>query len=235
MLKQALAPIHPDGWRFIAIFAVVSALLFWLAQPLGWLGAHRDLVVRLFLPRSVAGDAGARRAGGGAGRRPRSSSVGRAPPPRELEMGEAPMLAIGIFLNVLRRACEPHADERPRRAAHLSRRANSSTPASTRRARITSAWRSGSAPAAAATSRVVQIAGLVARRIVCDVERRAGCRRRPALRPHPLRQPHRRLSAAATGRALAVVGQRAVGGETVFGRRARRGSRRARGGALTWT
>ena len=38
MLRSVLAPIHPDGWRFIAIFAVASVVLFFLWAPLGWLG-----------------------------------------------------------------------------------------------------------------------------------------------------------------------------------------------------
>ena len=31
-------PIHRDGHKFVAIFAVASLLLFWLWSPLGWLG-----------------------------------------------------------------------------------------------------------------------------------------------------------------------------------------------------
>jgi phosphatidylserine decarboxylase len=35
---KSIPPIHPEGYRFIAIFAVVSLFLFWLAVPLGWIG-----------------------------------------------------------------------------------------------------------------------------------------------------------------------------------------------------
>ena len=38
MLKYVLAPIHKDGWRFIAIFAVITVVLWWLWPPLGRLG-----------------------------------------------------------------------------------------------------------------------------------------------------------------------------------------------------
>ncbi|HNB29075.1 MAG TPA: phosphatidylserine decarboxylase family protein, partial [Alphaproteobacteria bacterium] len=31
-------PIHREGWRFVAMFAVVTLVLFYLWQPLGWLG-----------------------------------------------------------------------------------------------------------------------------------------------------------------------------------------------------
>ena len=48
-----------------------SLILFWIWTPLGWIGAIADGLVRLFLPRSAARHAGARGAGGLAGRRPR--------------------------------------------------------------------------------------------------------------------------------------------------------------------
>jgi phosphatidylserine decarboxylase len=38
LLQYVLAPIHKDGWRFIAIFAVVTVILWWLWSPHGWLG-----------------------------------------------------------------------------------------------------------------------------------------------------------------------------------------------------
>ena len=38
MLRSVLAPIHPDGWRFIAAAVLAALLLFWLGvAPLGWL------------------------------------------------------------------------------------------------------------------------------------------------------------------------------------------------------
>ena len=37
-IKSALVPIHRAGWPFVAIFAVASAILGLLWQPLGWIG-----------------------------------------------------------------------------------------------------------------------------------------------------------------------------------------------------
>ncbi|MGD9867500.1 MAG: phosphatidylserine decarboxylase, partial [Hyphomicrobiales bacterium] len=37
-IRASIAPIHPDGHKFVAAFALASLLLFWIAQPLGWLG-----------------------------------------------------------------------------------------------------------------------------------------------------------------------------------------------------
>lgn len=36
--KTVLVPVHPAGWPFIAIFAVVAALLAMMWTPLGWIG-----------------------------------------------------------------------------------------------------------------------------------------------------------------------------------------------------
>ena len=62
---------------------------------------------------------------------------------------------------------------------------------------------------------VVQIAGLIARRIVCFVREGAGDRRRRAHRPDPLRLARRRLSARGV-RPLVAEGQTAIAGETVI-------------------
>ena len=37
-LKAVLVPLNQEGYRFIAIFAVVTLVLFWIANPLGWIG-----------------------------------------------------------------------------------------------------------------------------------------------------------------------------------------------------
>ena len=41
-IRKQITPIHPEGYIFIAIFAVVAMVLHWLWAPLGWLGALRD-------------------------------------------------------------------------------------------------------------------------------------------------------------------------------------------------
>ena len=37
-IKKTLVPIHPEGYKFIAIFAVVTVLLGLLWDPLFWIG-----------------------------------------------------------------------------------------------------------------------------------------------------------------------------------------------------
>ena len=70
-IRSQLVPIHREGYPFIGAFALVSLILFWIWTPLGWIGAVLTAVVRLFLPRSAARHAGARRPRRLAGRRPR--------------------------------------------------------------------------------------------------------------------------------------------------------------------
>jgi hypothetical protein len=60
MLRSVLAPIHPDGWRFIAVAVVLALILFWLgAAPLGWLA----LVVAAWITYFFRAPGASRRAG----------------------------------------------------------------------------------------------------------------------------------------------------------------------------
>ena len=61
-VTSVFTPIHRDGWKFVAIFAAVTLVLFWLGLGFPWLDRRdRDRLVRLFLPRSRTRDAVARR------------------------------------------------------------------------------------------------------------------------------------------------------------------------------
>ncbi|MGO8918410.1 MAG: phosphatidylserine decarboxylase [Stellaceae bacterium] len=212
-MRQVLAPIHPDGWRFIAIFAVATALLFWLAAPLGWLGVVLTLWCVYFFrdPWRVtpvrAGLVIAPADG-------RVVSVAPAAPPAELGMGEAPMLRIGIFLNVL----DVHVNRMPmsgriaKVAYHAGKFLNASldkASAENERMAIRLACSEG------ADIAVVQIAGLVARRIVCSLGE--GQEVVAGQRFGLIRFGSRTDVYLPAGWApLAIVGQRVVGGETVI-------------------
>ena len=37
-VRHSLAPIHPEGYKFVAGFAVAMIVLWWLWAPLGWIG-----------------------------------------------------------------------------------------------------------------------------------------------------------------------------------------------------
>lgn len=91
--------VHPEGYKFIAVFAVLALILFMIAQPLGWVGViltawcvyfFRDLdrytPVREGLVISPADGI--------------VQMITRAAPPPELDMGDDPRTRISIFMNV---------------------------------------------------------------------------------------------------------------------------------------
>ena len=218
-LALVLAPPHRAGLPFIyggAAVAVVGGLilggwLFWLAtlftffclyffrDPERVAPTRPDLVVAPADGRVVL--------------------VAQATPPAELDLGAAPRWRVAIFLSVL----DVHVNRSPvdgaRQRASPTATAPSSTRASTRRARTTSATRCALDLPDGSQVGVVQIAGLIARRIVCSVREGEPLAGRRALRHHPLRQPHRPLPAAGRG---------AAGGRGPDHDRRRDGDRRAR-------
>ncbi len=38
MLETFLKPMHREGYKFVGIFAAITLVLFWICDPLGWLG-----------------------------------------------------------------------------------------------------------------------------------------------------------------------------------------------------
>ena len=87
-IRDQLAPIHPEGYPFMGGFALATLVLWWLYEPLGWIVFVVDLLVRLFLPRSGAGDADPRRSRRLA--RPTGGSASSAPRRRRPISASAP-------------------------------------------------------------------------------------------------------------------------------------------------
>jgi phosphatidylserine decarboxylase len=213
VLKHVLHPIHRDGWKFIAIFIAVTLILFLLWQPLGWIGVFLSLWCIYFFrdpPRVTPTRPGLVIS-------PADGlvvSIGPAVPPKELGMGDEPMQRIGIFLNVF----DVHINRMPMDGVvvdtryHKGQFLNASVDkASELNERMAIRLKTVDGPELA----VVQIAGFVARRIVCHVtpgriiaagERfgliRFGSRTDLYLPPHwPV---------------TVIEGQRVLGGETVL-------------------
>ena len=98
-VRHTLVPINRAGYPFIAIFLVVSILLGLIWEPLFWIGLvltawcvyfFRDPTrVTPLDPDLVLSPADGR-----------VSSVARAVPPAELDLGDEPMLRISVFMNV---------------------------------------------------------------------------------------------------------------------------------------
>jgi phosphatidylserine decarboxylase len=167
MLRQILAPIHPDGWKFIAVAAVATLILFLLWPPAGWVALILTLWMAYFFrdpwrvtptrPGLIVSPADGI-----------VVSLGAAPPPPELEMGPDPLPRIGIFLNLF----DVHVARAPVGGKLMARRytkgrfVNASLDkASTENERLALRIIPDEGPAVAC----VLIAGLVARRIVCHL------------------------------------------------------------------
>lgn len=167
MLKHIIHPIHPEGWKFVGIFTAVALVLFMIWAPLGWIGLAATVWCAFFFrdpPRVTP-----RRAGLVVS--PADGlvvSVADAVPPSELGLGLEPMLRIGIFLNIF----DVHINRVPIEGIVVATHYREGTfvnasldKASEDNERMAIRLKTVKGPEIA----VVQIAGLVARRIVCFV------------------------------------------------------------------
>ncbi|TMJ58608.1 MAG: phosphatidylserine decarboxylase [Alphaproteobacteria bacterium] len=167
MLRQVLAPIHPDGWKFIAVAVVVTLILFILWPPAGWAA----LILMLWLAYFFRDPWRVTPTRPGIIVSPADGivvSLGTAAPPPELEMGSDPLPRIGIFLNLF----DVHVARAPVGGKLMARRYTkgrfinaSLDKASTDNERLALRFVPDEGPAVAC----VLIAGLVARRIVCNL------------------------------------------------------------------
>ena len=98
-IRSQLAPINPEGYPFIGVFALVSLVLFILWPPLGWLGTVLTLWCAYFFrdpPRvTPIGDGIVVSPADG-----RVSLVTNAVPPVELALGTTPLPRVSIFMSV---------------------------------------------------------------------------------------------------------------------------------------
>jgi phosphatidylserine decarboxylase len=160
-------PLHRDGWKFVAIFALAAFGFFFLWQPLGWLGVAATLWCAYFFrdpPRicPVGADWVLSPADGVV------SAIAPAAPPPEIGLGEAPLTRISVFMDVF----NVHVNRSPAdgQVAALAYRPGKFFNASLDKAsELNERQALRLTTAAGAALGVVQIAGLVARRIRCDV------------------------------------------------------------------
>lgn len=168
MMSTVVKPMHREGWRFVPIFALVTLGLFFLWQPLGWIGLgltgwcyyfFRD-PVRVTPQREglvVSPADGV------------VSLIEPAVPPRELGLGETPRTRVSVFMNVFN--CHVNRVPVPGRIAKIAYRSGKFLNASLDKASEDNERNALAVEMADGRMvAVVQIAGLVARRIVCEVE-----------------------------------------------------------------
>jgi len=166
-IRSQLAPIHPEGYPFIGAFALASLILFWLWTPLGWLGTVLTLWCAYFFrdPVRVTPISDKLVVSPADGR---VSLVANAVPPPELALGDRPLPRVSIFMSVF----DCHVNRSPV-SGRIERIAY--TPGKFLNADLDKASEDNERNAlviagGAGRVGVVQIAGLIARRIVCWVK-----------------------------------------------------------------
>ncbi|PKP72894.1 MAG: phosphatidylserine decarboxylase family protein [Alphaproteobacteria bacterium HGW-Alphaproteobacteria-6] len=167
MLATVIKPMHREGFRFVAIFAAVTLVLFFIAEPLGWIGVGLTIWCYYFFrdPERITPLAEGLIVSPADGV---VSMIEPAAPPAELGMGEAPLTRISVFMNVFN--CHVNRAPIAGRIEKIAYRPGKFLNASLDKASVDNE-RNGLTIRMADGRQlgVVQIAGLVARRIVCEV------------------------------------------------------------------
>lgn len=163
-IRSQLVPVHREGYPFIAIFALIALVLFWLWQPLGWIGLFltgwcayffrdppRVTPVREGLVVSPADGT--------------VSKVALVVPPAELGLGERALPRVSVFMSVFN--CHVNRSPMAGTISRIVYKAGKFINADLDKASEDNERNSLVIYSGAVRIGVVQIAGLVARRIVC--------------------------------------------------------------------
>jgi len=168
MRDTFIKPMHPEGRRFVAIFAAITLALFLLWEPLGWIGVGLTVWCYYFFrdPERVTPN------------RPGLvispadgivSLIEPAVPPKELGMADAPLTRVSVFMSVFN--CHVNRAPVAGRVSAVAYRPGKFFNASLDKASVDNERNSLCIEMEDGRQlAVVQIAGLVARRIVCFVK-----------------------------------------------------------------
>ena len=99
LLDNVLVPIAREGWPFIAIFGLVSLILYFLYPPLGWIGLVLTLWCVYFFrnPDRVTPEREGLIVSPADGI---VQMIAEVSPPEELDMGSEPVVRVSVFMNV---------------------------------------------------------------------------------------------------------------------------------------
>src|SRR5271166_3664396 len=140
-LRRSIAPIHPEGYPFVVGFLVASLVLWWLWSPLGWVGLIATLWCAYFFrdPARVT--------------------------PVRADLGIAPLQRVSIFMSVF----DCHVNRAPveGRVERIVYHPGLFLSADLDKASEDNERNSIVIGAPSGQFGVVQIAGLIARRIIC--------------------------------------------------------------------
>lgn len=168
MFRSVLVPIHRAGWPFIGIALAAAVLLGLLWEPLFWLGLLAAAYCAYFFrdpPRVTPTRVGLVIAPADGMVMP----IERAVPPPELELGDQPLTRVSIFLNIF----NVHINRVPLDGTIT---ALSYRPGKFLNASLDKASEENERMSLKVTTYdgvdlgFIQIAGLVARRIVCQLK-----------------------------------------------------------------
>ncbi len=168
MLSTVIKPVHREGYPFIGVFAAVTLVLFLIWQPLGWIGVLLTVWCYYFFrdPERVTPQRAGLLVSPADGV---ISLIEPAVPPAELGMGTVPMMRVSVFMNVFN--CHVNRIPVAGTVSAVSYRPGKFFNASLDKASADNERNSVALEMADGRKiAVVQIAGLVARRIVCDVK-----------------------------------------------------------------
>jgi len=167
-METLLVPIHRAGWPFIALFVVVTIILLLFSKILGMIGlALTGWCIYFFRnPKRVTplGEGLIISPGDGI-----VTKIEKAIPPKELKWSKTPLIRVSIFLNVF----DVHVNRIPVEGVitkihyHPGKFFNASLDKASQHNERNSILLKTSL---GQEILVVQIAGLIARRILCDVK-----------------------------------------------------------------
>src|ERR1700716_2966242 len=165
-IRAKIPPIHPEGYPFIGGFALASLILFWIWTPLGWIGTLLTVWCTLFFREPVrvtpARDGLVVAQADG-----RISMVTEVMPPAELGLGDKLLPRISIFMSVF--DCHVNRSPVTGRIDRIAYRPGTFINAELDKASEDNERNSLVISTSQGRIGVVQIAGLVARRIVSFV------------------------------------------------------------------
>ncbi|KKN41909.1 hypothetical protein LCGC14_0718390 [marine sediment metagenome] len=165
MTSTFIKPMHPEGRKFVAIFAAITVVLFLVAEILGWIGVGATVWCYYFFrdPERVT---------------PKGENLVISPadgiisliepavPPAELGMADTPLTRVSVFMNVFN--CHVNRSPVAGEITAIAYRPGKFFNASLDKASEDNERNSLRIQMADGRDiAVVQIAGLVARRIVC--------------------------------------------------------------------
>jgi phosphatidylserine decarboxylase len=212
-IRKSIPPIHKDGYVFFAIFLAATLVLSWLWDPLGWVGLILSAWCLYFFrdPNRYVPQKDGLIISPADGI---VSSIVKTKAPAELDLDDEEMTRVSIFLNVfnvhVQRA--PIAGKIEKIDYHPGKFLNASLDkASDDNERNSLVIETNEGKKIV----VVQIAGLIARRIVCDAKE--GQQLEAGERYGIIRFGSRVDVYLPKGVSpLVAVGQTAVGGETII-------------------